>query len=335
MTLRIFPSLTPLRLTPGAPGLGSSLQRPVGQLSSGIGVAGINDRPADVAIRSALRRDVRIASVAMTNASTGVSMVSLGDSALAETSALLGRMADIAQQSIDEALTSSQRAALQTEFTQIGSQIQNISRTTSFNGVNLLSGGSNVVLQVGLGNGANDSLALSGVQATLQAMGLSNSTSDALVYSINATDSTDAVKAARTALDAVYAAIGQVDQSRASFQAAEGRLEGSIRDLSVARENIAAAESGIGEFGAMKREGEEARKNIIQDAASALLAQGNQQPALVTQLLDPGVSDSGDKQGVSGVSSTRLGGGQPLQRDISQTDLLRTDLRKTDPSKKI
>jgi flagellin len=334
MTLRIFPSLTSLRLQPGTTGVSSSLQRPSFQLSSGLAVYGIRDQPADVAIRSALRRDMRIASVAMTNASSGVSMVTLADSALAETSSLLGRMAELAQRVIEQGTTNAQRAALQTEFTNIGSQIQNISRTTAFNGVNLLSGTSNTVVQVGLGSGDGDSISVSGVQATLQAIGLGKATSDALVYSINASNETDAVKAARTALEAVYAAIDQVDKSRTSFQAAESRLEGSIRDLSIARENIAAAESGISEYGAMQREGEALKKNIIQEATSALLAQGNQQPALVAQLLDAAPLDSGDKQGPSGISSAGLGSGQPLQRDNVQFELLRANLIKTDPTNK-
>jgi flagellin len=307
--------------------LSSALQRATDGLSSGLRVGVDRDEPTDVAIRSALQRDIRLVTAAITNVSNGVSTVALADAGLAQISSLLEKMSELAETVVNNSLTSAQRTALQTEFTQLGSQIQTISQQTSFNGINLLSGSANVILQVGIGGDANSSISVSGVQATLQAIGLGNATSGQLIYSINANSNDVAVRnAAQTAMAAVQAAIDQVNNSRTTIQASESRLEGSIKSLSVARENIEAAVNQIDDVDATSAQ---LRASINREATSALLAQANMEPLNVSRLIDTPDEVDSPKSEVRPSSSVELFSGSTLQRESTQLQTIKEGLAKT------
>jgi flagellin len=276
-----------------------------------------------------LQRDTRLATAAINNASEAVSMVSLADQALSEISSLLGRMAELADAAINNSLTTSQRTTLQNEFTSIGSQIQTIARETSYDGVNLLSGGANVILQVGYGGSSGSTVTVSGVQATLQAIGLGKATSDQLVYSINdSTSGPAAQNAARTALAAVYTAMEQVDSQRTAIQAAGGRLEGAIQNLSTARENLSAAANTISGLRGVEPEDQSMRSKIVQDAASAFLAQANLETPNVARLLgEPTPSDDSSKVDGNSSISSDLSGGSALRRSPLEIEAIKKTLK--------
>ena len=91
--------------------------------------------------------------------------------------------------------------------------------------------------------------------------------------------------AARSALDGIKLAITSVTRNRGTLGAAESRLEVTINNLISARENFTRAESVIRDADVAAEAAELARLNILQQAGTAILAQANQQPALVLQLL--------------------------------------------------
>src|SRR5215510_12488757 len=119
------------------------------RLSSGLRIVRAKDDAAGLAIADALRADGRIATVAIRNANDGISLVTIADGALDQMSSVLTRMAELAEQSANGIFANSQRSALQLEFNALGSEIQRIALTTTFNGLSLLSGGATVSLQVG------------------------------------------------------------------------------------------------------------------------------------------------------------------------------------------
>jgi flagellin len=249
------------------------------RLSSGQRINRPSDDAAGLAIADRLRSDQRLASVAIRNANDGISLLSIADGALAQISAILTRMAELAEQSANGVYTNEQRSALQNEFVALGSEIQRIADTTTFNGVTLLSGSSTIALQVGLDGSSNSRITISNVQAQLQNIGLA----DAGSKQLNQAVSTQA--AAQTALDAVKTAINNVSMIRGSLGAAESRLKAAISNLQVAKENFAAAESRIRDADIAYEAAELTRLSILQQSALAVLAQANQQPALVLALL--------------------------------------------------
>lgn len=263
-----------------------SLRQSYERLSSGLRIVRARDDAAGLSIAESLKADGRIAAVAIRNANDGISLISIADGALDQMASVLTRMAELAEQSANGVLGTSQRSALQGEFVQLGSEIQRIAETTSFNGLNLLSGGSSVALQVGFDASANSQISFSGVEGTLRSLGLAGATSSALLFSINAAGAATVGQiAARSALDAVKSAISSLTSNRGTLGAVESRLTVAINNLTVARENFAAAESQIRDVDVAEEAANLTRLNILQQAGAAVLAQANQQPSLALSLL--------------------------------------------------
>lgn len=255
------------------------------RLSSGLRITRAADDAAGLAIAEQLKADARIASVAIRNANDGVSIIAITDGAINEITNTLTRMAELAEQSANGVYSTAQRSALQLEFQALASEAERIAQTTEFNGLSLLVGSSSIVFQVGFNGLSNSQVAYSGVQATLSAMGLAPAGAANLIYSINATTPILAQEASRAALDAVKLAITSLTRSRGTLGAAESRLTVAIENLQVARENFMAAESRIRDVDVAAEAAELTRLNILQQAATAMVAQANQQPGLALQLL--------------------------------------------------
>lgn len=261
------------------------LQTAYERLSSGLRINRPMDDAAGLAIAESLKADARVANVAIRNASDGISVVTITDGAIAEITNILSRLAELAEQSANGVFTNGQRSALQLEFSALTSEVQRIAETTEFNGLALLSGGGSVTFQVGFDGSSNSRISYSGVQATLEALGLAAAGSASHMYSIIGTTSEASQSASRLALDAIGAAITSVTRNRGTLGAAESRLDTAIGNLRVARENFIAAESRIRDADVAAEAAELTRLTILQQAGTAILAQANQQPQLALQLL--------------------------------------------------
>lgn len=262
-----------------------SLTRTFERLSSGLRIVRASDDAAGLSIADSLRADQRIATVAIRNANDGISLIAIADGALSEIGNVLTRMAELAEQSANGVLNTTQRSALAREFTELGSEIDRIARTTTFNGLNLLSGGNEVSLQIGFDSSLDSRVSYSGVQGTLASIGLATTGTSTLIFSLNDVTALAAQVSARSALDAVRVAIGSLAAQRGILGAGESRLRVAITNLQVARENFAAAESQIRDIDVASETAELTRLSILQQAGAAILAQANQQPALALQLL--------------------------------------------------
>ena len=262
----------------------ADLRQTFEKLSSGLRIVRAKDDAAGLAIADSLRADTRIASVAIRNANDGISLISISDGALSEIGNVLQRMGELSEQSANGTLSSTQRSALQNEFSSLGSEISRIARSTSFNGIQLLSGGATVSLQVGFNSGSDSQISFTGTQGTLQSLGLGTA-DEVLTFSLNAAGS-GGQGAALSALDAVKSAIGSLTTSRGTLGAAESRLNVAINNLQVARENFTAAESQIRDVDVAEEAAKLTRLNILQQAGAAILGQANQQPALALSLLN-------------------------------------------------
>jgi len=261
--------------------LGTSFER----LSSGLRINRASDDSAGLALADELRADARVATVALRNANDGISITSVADTALDEIGTILTRMAELATQSANGAYTNTQRSALSSEFLALGSEIDRIAQTTTFNGLSLLSNSGSLSIQVGLTGASNSVITIGAVLGTLSSLGLSGSGSSALTYSLTGTTTAYAQSASQLALNAVTAAIGTLSSTRGILGAAESRLNSAINYLSVARENFAAAEARIREVDVAQEVAEMVRLQILQQVTTAVLAQANQQPEVALKLL--------------------------------------------------
>jgi flagellin len=263
----------------------SRLSKTFQRLSSGLRINSASDDAAGNALADELRADTKLASVAVRNANDGLSITSIADTALEEINSILNRMLELAQQSSNGSYTTAQRSALSSEFVALGSEIERIARVTTFNTFNLLSGSSNITLQVGLDGTTNSQIVIGAVLGTLTSLGLATANSSALTYSIISTTTGFSQTAATTALSAIQGAIMSLTSTRGTIAAAESRLSSAVNYLSIARENFIAAESRIRDADVAQEVAEMVRLQVLQQSATAVLAQANLQPQVVLRLL--------------------------------------------------
>lgn len=255
------------------------------RLSSGQRINQASDDAAGLAIADSLRANIRIGQVAVRNANDGLSSIAIADASLGEIGNVLARLGELASQSANGTFTSTQRSALQSEFVALASEVERIAVTTEFNGVKLLSGTNNIVVQVGFNSQSTSQVSFAGVQGTLASLGLADANKSSLTYSLNGSTSLDGASAARLALDAVNAAVASLSATRGVLGAADSRLRVAISNLSISRENLEAAESRIRDADVAAEAAELTRLSILQQTGAAVIAQANQAPSLALTLL--------------------------------------------------
>jgi flagellin len=240
------------------------------KLSSGFRINRAADDASGLAISEGLRAQIGGLKVAVRNAQDGISVVQTAEGALTETHSILQRMRDLAvQASNDGSQSTSSKAAAQSEFSQLISELDDIASKTTFNGTKLLDGSFAGTFQVG--SQAGETLAVS-VTTAMSSTGLS-------VNSLNLST------AASAAITAVNTAIGTVSTTRANLGASQNRLEHKINNLNVAVENLTASESRIRDTDMAQEMVSFTRSQILSQAGTAMLAQANQAPQSVLRLL--------------------------------------------------
>ena len=261
-------------------GLGASQEayaKQANRLSTGLRINSASDDAAGMAVSEKLKNQVRGLNQAHRNAQDGVSLVQTAEAGLSETHSLLARMRELAVQASNDTLSASDRANLDAEFTQLSAEIDRISSTVAFNGIYLLNSGmsTGLTLQIGANNGDTFTLTIQGAQySTLYA----NNT--ALTVTTIGFQS-----AASAVISAIDTTVNAVSTRRANLGALQSRLESVGRSIAVASENTAAANSRVADADIAQSMSELVRAQILQQAGISVLAQANQAPALVLQLL--------------------------------------------------
>lgn len=263
---------------------GEELRSVYHSLSTGTDVSIYGEMGGRLTLADRLRTQTKVATVALRNANEGLSYLATADAGLAEMQNILTRMAELANQGANTTFTAAQRSALQLEFSALGSEIDRISAANTFNGVNTISTGSNITLQVGITGGAESSIQIQSVVATVLALGLGTA-SGALSYSISGTTSDAAVTSSRNAYSALLNAQDSLALKRGTLGAVTSRLSMAVDFITIARENYTAAESNIRDADTARDVAEFTRLQVLQQSQAALLAQANQVPALVLKLL--------------------------------------------------
>ncbi|MFP7492369.1 flagellin Hag [Terribacillus saccharophilus] len=252
----------------------SATQGALEKLSSGLKINRAGDDAAGLAISEKMRGQIRGLDMAAKNAQDGVSLIQTAEGALNETHSILQRMRELAVQSSNDTNTASEdRVALQDEFTELRKEIDRISTDTEFNTKKLLNGSTTeVTFQIG----ANSSQLLT---VSLQSM-------DSEALGINDLDISSGTASEISSMIAVLdSAINSVSSFRSNLGANQNRLEHTINNLNTSSENLTAAESRVRDVDMAKEMMNFTKNNILSQAAQSMLAQANQQPQGVLQLL--------------------------------------------------
>ena len=248
------------------------------KLSSGYRINRAGDDAAGLAISEKMRGQIRGLTQASRNAQDGISLIQTAEGALNETQAILQRMRELAVQSANDTNVGEDRVAIQEEIVALTKEVDRISKTTEFNTQNLLNGTLNSAqIHIGANTSQNITVAIGNMGASALALGKVSANS--LIISI----STQAL--ANTAITTVNSALTTVSTERAKLGAIQNRLEHTIKNLDTGAENLQASESRIRDVDMAKEMMNFTKNNILQQAAQAMLAQANQAPQGVLQLL--------------------------------------------------
>ncbi|RUT33273.1 flagellin [Paenibacillus zeisoli] len=254
----------------------ANTNKSIEKLSSGLRINRAGDDAAGLAISEKMRGQIRGLDMAAKNAQDGISLIQTAEGALNETHSILQRMRELAVQSANDTNTTTDRGALQKEVDELAKEITRISTDTEFNTKKLLNGSaSGVTFQIGANKDQNIALSIGSMDATTLAV--NGTTSSGIDISTQT--------AANAAISTINAAIETVSSERAKLGANQNRLEHTINNLNTSSENLSAAESRIRDVDMAKEMMNQTKNNILAQAAQAMLAQANQQPQGVLQLL--------------------------------------------------
>jgi len=239
------------------------------KLSSGYRINRAADDAAGLSISEKMRKQIRGLSRASTNAQDGISAVQTAEGALNEVHSMLQRMNELAVQAANGTNSSKDISSINSEITQLKTEISRIGSTTDFNGKKMLAG-SSVEIFVGYTNDDSNAISVEGVN---------------LADVANAIGSITDSDSAKEQLDNISAQIESVSTMRSTFGAMQNRLEHTIDNLDNVVENVTAAESRIRDTDMADEMVKFSKNNILMEAGQAMLAQANQANQGVLSLL--------------------------------------------------
>jgi flagellin len=266
-----------LRAQNGSRVANSQLQTAMERLSSGKRINSASDDAAGLTIASKMTSQIRGMNQAVRNANDGISFAQTAEGALGEVTNMLQRVRELAVQSASGTYSDADRTNLNSEVTELKSQITNILATTEFNGTRIFNSNASgstyaaasgaVAIQTGVNSGDTVSISFSSLSDL--ASGTSVGT---------ASD-------ASTALSSVDTALTDVNSTRAKLGAAQSRLESTVNNLTNNVTNLSDARSRIEDADFSQETTNLAKAQILSQASTAMLAQANQSQQGVLSLL--------------------------------------------------
>jgi len=254
----------------------NTLNKSLERLSSGSRINRASDDAAGLAISEKLRSNIRSMKQAARNANDGISLVQVAEGAMNEIDNILIRMRELSVQASSDTIGDVERGFVNKEVQGLKLEIDRIALSTEYNGQKLLDGKApELSLQVGINNDPQidrfryDTRAL---VSTLEGLGVSSV-------------STDSRESAQTNLKMIDDAITRVSDNRANLGALQNRINSTINNLGIYRENLEAANSRIRDTDMAEETSEMTKANIISQANISVLAQANQNTQLALKLL--------------------------------------------------
>jgi flagellin len=267
MSLRIQNNVEAFNAHRNLVGTSGKLAKSMERLSSGYRINRAADDAAGLAISEKLRGQIGGLAQAQRNAQDAVSLVQTAEGSLTEIHAMLQRVRELAVQYKNGSLSAADRTAIQSEVNQLGSEIERIGVSAEFNGTPLLSTSSSITFQVG----SNDAQTIS--VATISLGGTIGTTFHQLT------------QAGATDISEIDVAIDKVSAQRATFGAVQNRLEYTMNNLAIYRENLVASESRIRDVDMAQEMVNFTKLQILQQAGTSMLAQANTSSQSVLSLL--------------------------------------------------
>ena len=243
------------------------------KLSSGLRINKAGDDAAGLSISEKMKNQISGLAQATRNAQDGISLIQTAEGALNETHSILNRMRDLSVQAASGTNSTEDLVAIGDEITSLKTEVSRIATTTDFNGIKLLDG-STTTTPVSLQIGAN-ATAEEKMEVVIGDMGATGLGLDAVDVTTNAL--------AAGSIDTIDTDL--VSAQRSKLGANQNRLEHTINNLTATKENLSEANSRIRDVDMAEEMMSFTKSNILSQASTAMLAQANQMPQSVLQLL--------------------------------------------------
>lgn len=249
------------------------------KLSSGKRINRAGDDAAGLATSESLRANMIGLRQAARNASDGISLVQVAEGGLNEATNILIRLRELAIQGASDSVGTIEKGYLDDEYQQLVDEIDRISRTTRFNGQDLLTGKSEYeVMEFQVGPTGEE---ISRIQFNAQK---SNATIGSEGLNLEGTG-VSGKSFAQDSLGIIDEAIQKVNGIRAGFGAMQSRFQSAINNARIGHENQAAAYARIADADIALESSQYARNMIVTQAATAVLDNANDYMALALKLL--------------------------------------------------
>jgi flagellin len=247
-------------------------------LSTGKSINRASDNAAGLSIREIMTAQINGLGAAIKNANDGVSQLQTADGALNEVSTMFQRMRELAVLSVNDTYSTTQKTAMSTEFSQLSAEVTRIAEQTQWNGMTVLNGSGAVS-----GNGTSIYTFQVGAN-TAQTVNVTIPVMSIGQFSITATTIATAANAT-SAIVALDDSLSELNGYRSTIGATINRLTHAIDNLTNVQQNASDSRSKVEDTDYAAATSELARTQIIAQAATAILAQANQQPQSVLSLL--------------------------------------------------
>jgi flagellin len=262
--------------------LASSMQR----LSSGLRVNTAKDDAAGMAIAERMTAQVRGMNVAARNANDGISLAQTAEGALGKVSDSLQRMRELSVQAANATNSDSDKDSLDKEFGELAKEIQRVLGGTTFNGLAVLGGDAGAqVFQVGANTTSNDTISITTTDMTIDTDITAVAGTDNSGTGRGKIDNTASAGDIQGVIGDIDTALDTINSERATLGASQSRFEAVISNLQISIENQSAARSRIIDTDFAAETANLSRAQILQQAGNAMVAQANQLPEQVMQLL--------------------------------------------------
>lgn len=252
------------------------------QLATGSRINAAKDDAAGLSITQNMTSQIRGLNQAVRNVNDGINLLQTADGALVETAGMLQRMRELAVQSSNGVNSGSQRGYLDKEFKSLQEEINRIASNTGWNNMTLVNGSGaaaatamTFVFQAGIASGQTISMNIEPMNTT--ALGVAATGGSGI--------SIASFAAAQAAITAIDVAIENVSLGRSAMGATMNQLSYSADNMVNISTNIGASRSAILDTDYATASAQLAKNQIISQAATAMLAQANQQPQSVLTLL--------------------------------------------------
>jgi flagellin len=263
----------------------NAMSKSLERLSTGLRINRASDDAAGLGVSENLRTQVRGTAQAKRNAQDGIAAINIAEGAANEVSDVLQRMRELAIQSANDTLTSTERGYTNQEFAALVEEIDRIADVTNYNGMKLISD-STVGGRFGIGSvgsalwiDANDVYGQDSITVTVDT--LSAGTNGLSVTTLTLTSQTTSAAAITT----IDSAIDSVNTMRSNMGAVINRMEHAINNLTISNTNQQAAESLIRDVDFAYETADYTKNQILIQSGTAMLAQANMVPQSVLQLL--------------------------------------------------